>query len=98
MIPNVLRDLTILGFNKIKKDIKKLIYVSAANYDINGNPKSYVDANPTKYPKKLPANAWIGSLINEPLKGETANSKIYIRPAKDFSGMPKYPGLRKINL
>ena len=39
MIPYGGWDLAILGFNQIKYDIKKLVYVSAANYDINGIPK-----------------------------------------------------------
>lgn len=49
-----------------------------------------IDAHPTKYPKNKPRNGWVGSMVNEPSKGEFANSRLCSKDNKLFIELTDY--------
>ena len=51
----------------------------------------YVDAHPDLYPKNVPANSWIGSLLNQPSEGERANTELIELTSDELKLAPKYP-------
>jgi hypothetical protein len=73
---------------------KRRSYIAVCKRNNVNEPIGYYDSHPIMYPIGKPKFGWIGSLINSPSAGETANAILRIRNT-DLGDVPKYPLIQK---
>ena len=70
-----------------------MAYIAVAGFNREGIANKWLDAHPSKYPVNMPKYAWIGSFINNPSKGETANAKLVL--LSNTTDVPNYKHILK---
>jgi hypothetical protein len=83
---------------KIDKDCQWIVAGKKTGVSADSEIITWLDANPKNYPERAPKNAWIGSLVNLPSIGESANCRLVDFDEKEIiisRNIPSYPFVPK---
>lgn len=94
MLPYGGVELTKNNYLKIlKENPQRISYTATGRFSKHREILSWLDAHKDNYPSDIPKHAWIGSIVNEPSKGEEVNCQLFLQPRSAVlaAEMPHYP-------